>query len=201
MSQRWTDVEFVVVDVETTSFDLDRADICEVAAVIIRGGEVTSQTFETLVNPRVPIEIEAQEVHGITDADVANAPEFIQIRRGLEEYLVNRTIIAHNAAYDIGRFQRVMRFYDFGRVLDTLALAVWCRNSSYIRRLQTLVKKYDLHQNIVSTYCGTPNAQVAHRAGYDAHASAHLFVHLVRKHFGPQATLDEIAAVCGTQYN
>lgn len=199
MSKPWTELEFVAVDVETTSFIVQKARICEVAATIIQNGEVTSHTFETLVNPRVPIEIEAQEVHGISDADVATAPEFVQIRAGLREYLHNRIIIAHNADYDIGRLQRVMPYHDFGLVLDTIVLRKYCRINQSYRKLQTLVEKLNLVPAIHSTYRASDTVK-PHRAGYDANAAAHLFVRFVRDDFA-SATLSDLERMCGRRYS
>lgn len=200
MSTKWTDREFVVVDVETTSFEMERACICEIAAVIIRNGEVTQHTFETLVNPRVPIEIEAFECHGLSDADVAHAPEFCQVKKGLEEYLFQRTVIAHNADYDIGRLRKVMPFYDFGVVLDTTVLPRFCRINQTYRKLGKFVEKLGLEPQIRSTY-RSPETARPHRAGYDAHAAAHLFVRLVRDNFGATTELEEIEWMCGQKYH
>ena len=49
-----SEVEFVVVDLETTGGSPVDSRITEVGAVKLRGGERTG-TFEALVNPQVPV--------------------------------------------------------------------------------------------------------------------------------------------------
>ena len=63
--------EFVVVDVETTGTDPKMADLLEIAAVKVKGGKITDR-WSTLVKPGRPII--GNQMHGITDKDVAKAP-------------------------------------------------------------------------------------------------------------------------------
>ena len=63
--------EFVVVDVETTGTDPKMADLVEIAAVKVKGGKITDR-WSTLVKPGRPIV--GNQMHGITDKDVARAP-------------------------------------------------------------------------------------------------------------------------------
>ena len=66
------DVEFVVLDLETTGGSPANDRITEVGAVKIRGGEVLG-TFHTLVNPEVPIPPLISALTGITNPMVAAA--------------------------------------------------------------------------------------------------------------------------------
>ncbi len=63
--------EFVIVDVETTGTDPKMADLVEIAAVRVKGNKIVDR-WSTLVNPGRPII--GNQMHGITDADVAKAP-------------------------------------------------------------------------------------------------------------------------------
>ena len=64
-----------VFDTETTGVDTARDAIVELAAVELRAGQV-GRSFAIRLNPGMPIPEGASAVHGITDADVADAPFF-----------------------------------------------------------------------------------------------------------------------------
>jgi len=77
------------LDYETThKFLKDGARVCEVS-VIDRTGQVI---FSTLVNPEQPIPPESTAVHGISDADVADAPTWPQIAPRLQAIVAGRTV-------------------------------------------------------------------------------------------------------------
>lgn len=88
--------DWCLLDLETTSLT---GSIVEVA-IIDRHG---STLFHSLVNPQRPITIEAQLVHGLTDADVAGAPILPQIWPDLMKALEGRAIIVtFNTEFDKG---------------------------------------------------------------------------------------------------
>ncbi|MEZ4806975.1 MAG: 3'-5' exonuclease [Flavobacteriales bacterium] len=67
-------------DLETTGTRIGKDRIVQVGIVrlLLDGGR---ETFQTLVNPEMPIPAEATEVHGITDTDVADAPVLQEVAR------------------------------------------------------------------------------------------------------------------------
>ena len=82
------------LDLETTGVDVGKDRIVEIAIVkIMPDGNVSSMPAKTgaehrlIVNPGVPIPIEASMVHGIYDADVQNAPTFEQVAPKLYKYI------------------------------------------------------------------------------------------------------------------
>jgi DNA polymerase III subunit epsilon len=78
----------VFFDLETTDCDLAEARIVQLAFVS-EDGEVL---FESLVNPGVPIPESASKIHGVTDADVADAPRFGELAARVQE-LVNGAVL------------------------------------------------------------------------------------------------------------
>src|SRR5437879_5783279 len=66
-----------IIDFETTGMSPGRDRIVEVAVVRIEPGCAPSLILNTLVNPRR--RMACTEIHGITDDDVADAPEFSEI--------------------------------------------------------------------------------------------------------------------------
>lgn len=88
---------YAVLDVETTGLEGDVRTVQ--VAVTTGGGRVL---LDTLVQPGIPIPAEASAVHGITDDDVREAPEFGAILPTLTKALRGRRIVIYNAAYDTG---------------------------------------------------------------------------------------------------
>lgn len=84
----------VILDTETTDLDGEIVEICVIDAC-------TEQVLlSTLVNPRGPISPAASAVHGITAADVVDAPSWSQVLPLLIEAVGNRQILAYSAHFD-----------------------------------------------------------------------------------------------------
>ncbi|KWF83383.1 DNA polymerase III subunit epsilon [Burkholderia cepacia] len=94
-ANEWLAADPLFVDTETTGLDL-RAEIVEIA-ILDRAGVVL---LDTLVKPTMPIPASATEIHGITDADVASAPDWVSVGPRAAELLAGRRLIAHNAAFE-----------------------------------------------------------------------------------------------------
>ena len=76
----------VFFDLETTGVDTTKDRIVEISMVkVMPDGEEIVRT--RLINPQMHIPEDATAVHGITDADVADAPAFRQIAKSLAEYM------------------------------------------------------------------------------------------------------------------
>ncbi|MCI0345044.1 MAG: polyribonucleotide nucleotidyltransferase, partial [Chloroflexi bacterium] len=114
--------EFVVVDVETTGFDVTISDLVEVAGVKVKGGKVT-ETWSTLVKPDRPIV--GNQLHGLTDKDVARAPSAKEAAEQLLKWAGDATLVGHNVGFDLGFLSEALggRTFEPGMYLDTLTLA------------------------------------------------------------------------------
>lgn len=114
----------VVFDLETTGPDRITDRIVEVAALkVSASGELS--VFETRVNPGVKIPREATAVHGITDADVAEAPSFAEVAPRLVEFLEGCDLAGYNLrGFDIPLLARELErakapfSFDGRRVVD-----------------------------------------------------------------------------------
>ncbi len=90
----------VFVDLETTggAFGVDR--ITEIGVVEV--GPSGVRQWSSLVNPQQPIPFFIQQLTGISDSMVRNAPTFDAIAQELLARLEGRLFIAHNARFDHG---------------------------------------------------------------------------------------------------
>ena len=116
-----------VLDTETTGLDPGQGHVLvEVACVMLDGGEI-GETWSTLVNPERPIPPDASAVHGITDLMVRDAPGPAGVAAELESRCAGRTLVFHNAAFDLPFLSALLRRAGRGPLLhpvvDTLGLA------------------------------------------------------------------------------
>ena len=100
-----------IVDTETTSVDVQTAEVIEIAAAVVLvddGGEIRAveETRRGLRDPGIPIPAEVQRLTGISDDDVAgralNVPRWEALLGGSD------LIIAHNSAYDAPIVERLL---------------------------------------------------------------------------------------------
>jgi DNA polymerase-3 subunit epsilon len=101
------DLEFAVLDTETTGLDPRHDRICEIALVRLRGDGTVLDTYDTLVDPGMPID--NADFHGIVDADVRGAPLFPMIAPDLLDRMSGAILVAHNLAFDAGMLEVELR--------------------------------------------------------------------------------------------
>ncbi len=96
---------YAVVDVETTGTDPAVDEIVSLAVVRLDPDGIETERFATLVRPTRPIPAEATGVHGITDADVADAPSLTDVAPRVLDLLEGAVFAAHNAGFDLAMLQ------------------------------------------------------------------------------------------------
>ncbi|WP_043500748.1 DEDD exonuclease domain-containing protein [Georgenia sp. SUBG003] len=161
------EVTFVVVDLETTGGSPEGAEITEIGAVKVRGGEVLGE-FQTLVNPGLPIPPMITVLTGITNAMVVAAPRIEEVLPAFLEFAglgTGTVLVAHNARFDVGFLrhatERMSLVWPRAQVLDTVALArrAVTRDEAPNHKLATLAALFSAEV--------TPD----HRALHDARAT------------------------------
>ena len=92
----------VVLDTETTGLEvLNGHRIIEIGAVEVVNRRLTGRTFHKYINPDRAIDDGAKEVHGITEAFLADKPRFAEVWPELHTFLRGAELIIHNAPFDI----------------------------------------------------------------------------------------------------
>lgn len=90
---------FAIIDVETTGLSPKNDRVLELAVVRVdHRGHVVDE-WSTRFNPEGPVG--ATHIHGITQADVAQAPLFRDVATSIVPYISGLTIAAHNARFDL----------------------------------------------------------------------------------------------------
>lgn len=88
-----------IIDFETTGLTAGFDRVVEVSVVRVDPGRQPRLAFDTLVNPRRPMA--ATEVHGISDADVENAPVFAEIAGDVVAATAGCVVAAYNVYFDM----------------------------------------------------------------------------------------------------
>jgi ATP-dependent DNA helicase DinG len=119
--------KYVVIDLETTGNSPKKGDkIIQFAAVVIENGQIIDQ-FSSLLCPNQSIPIFIEELTGITDQMVQDAPLFAEIAPRVMELLKGAYFVAHNVLFDLSFLQEelIMAGFEgfYGPILDTVELS------------------------------------------------------------------------------
>ncbi|HUQ39312.1 MAG TPA: DEDD exonuclease domain-containing protein [Acidimicrobiales bacterium] len=142
------DVTFVVFDVETTGGSPSADAITEVGAVKLRGGACLG-TFQTLVNPGMPIPPTITYLTGITESMVLPAPPISEVLPAFLEFVGDAVLVGHNVRFDLAfmgaALLRTGRPKLANRSVDTCGLARrLVRDEVPNCKLETLARQFRL---------------------------------------------------------
>ena len=175
MGQRW-----LFLDVETTGSTATRDRVTEVAWVLLDGetGQVTKESH--LVNPDARIPAFIQQLTGITDDMVADAPRFSAIAPRLAAAMDGAVFVAHNARFDYGFVKN-----EFKRIGQSVRAPVLC--SVKLSRLFFPAEKRHNLDAVMARH--QLQADSRHRALTDADLIYQFWLDLQQR-FGPQKVVD-----------
>lgn len=95
-----TTAGFAVLDLETTGLSPRKgARALEIGLVLVAADGAVEESWETLVDPGCAPG--PTHIHGVTGSMLDGAPTFADIAGDLALRLSGRTIVAHNAAFDV----------------------------------------------------------------------------------------------------
>jgi len=122
----------IVLDTETTGLEPEQGHrIIEIGCVELIDRRPSGRNFHQYLQPDREIDARAVEVHGITNAFLADKPRFADIAADLLDYLRDAELIIHNAPFDTGFLNAELsrlgaepaRLEACCTVIDTLVLA------------------------------------------------------------------------------
>lgn len=173
---------YAVIDVETTGLAPRWDRVVEVAVVHVDTHGRRTTEWTSRVNPKGPVG--ATHIHGITEADVAQAPRFADLIPQLNDHLRGRAVSAHNANFDLA-FLRA-EYTRAGWHMPRLpSLCTWEASHHYLPELQAR----KLHDCCAAA--GIP-LRNAHSALGDSRATAALLAHYLSPKIRPTPLPDHL---------
>jgi DNA polymerase-3 subunit epsilon len=168
---------FSVTDTETANTPEGRAKLVEIAVVkVLPGFRIDPPgAFQTLINPKIPIDPFSSAIHGITDNMVASAPSEEEAVKSFAKFIEGTVFVAHNVPFDYGLLSAAMKTY------GVVSPVIYLLDTAVISR-----KVYpNLTDHTLDTLMGTlglssPRSS-RHRALYDADVTALLLVDLLMR--------------------
>ena len=155
----------IVFDTETTGLDKNADRVIEIGAVELVNRFSTGRRFHVFINPQgKQIHPDAEKVHGINIAQLADKPVFADIVDGFLGFIDGAKLVAHNASFDTefinAEFARLeLPPVEQSIVIDTLLLA---------RR------KHPMGPNSLDGLCKRYNIDNSHRTLHGALLDAEL---------------------------
>lgn len=159
--------KFIFLDLETTGSNYRQERIIEIFALKVEGREVIDQ-FHTLLNPDRAINKFIQNLTGIKQDEVDQAPLFTDKVEELLDFLQDHIIVAHNARFDYSFLKA--EFENTGKLLTNNYICS-------VKLSRTLYPQFR-HHNLDSIIerIGLESGE-RHRAEYDTRAIYHYFEH------------------------
>ena len=162
---------YSIIDVETTGGKFNEEGITEIAIYKFDGIKVIDQ-FISLLNPEIPIQPFVQQLTGINNKMLSNAPKFYQVAKRILEITDNTILVAHNSSFDY----RMMKV-EFDRLGYDFIIPQLC-TVNLSKKLIPDMESYKLGKLVKSL--GIPISN-RHRAAGDAMATVELFKLLLIK--------------------
>ena len=163
----------IVFDTETTGLDPKTGDrMVEIGCIELVNRVPTGRTFHAYFNPERPMPIEAEQVHGLSDAFLADKSCFREHVLELLDFVADSPLVAHNAQFDFGFVNFELDAcghpcISLNRMIDTLAIARR-RHPGAKHSLDALCTRYGIDRS----------HRVRHGALLDAELLAQVYVEL-----------------------
>ena len=142
----------IVLDTETTGLDVkDGHRIIEIGACEMINHVITKRTFHVYINPQREINIDAVNIHGVSNEDLIDKPKFSEICDEFLDFIGNSVLVIHNADFDISFINNELNlcgknFEIKNPIIDTLKLAKKKFPGSLVN-LDSLCKRFDINLN------------------------------------------------------
>jgi DNA polymerase-3 subunit epsilon len=163
----------IIFDTETTGFDPKNGDrLVEIGCIEMVNRVATGSTFHAYFNPQRSMPAEAEAVHGLSDAFLADKPLFATRALEFLEYIGDSPLVAHNAGFDFNFINAELTacghpIVGLHRMIDTVALAK-VRHPGAKLSLDALCSRYGIDRS----------HRTKHGALLDAELLAQVYVEL-----------------------
>lgn len=151
-----------ILDFETTGLNPGSDRVVEASVLRLEPNRQGTMVFDSLINPLRPMA--ATEIHGITDADVADAPAFADVAAEFVNALAGCVVASYNVYFDIRFLEYELLHSGFKALPPHLCLM-------YLRPMLGLGARCSLMD---ACRCHGLAYADAHAAGNDAQAAAQL---------------------------
>lgn len=165
--------KFVIVDVETTGNVPKRGDrIIQIGAIVVEQG-VICDSFSSFINPETEIPPFIQQLTGISNEMVKDAPSFSEVAPKLMEFFNEAYFVAHNVPFDLAFLQKELELSGYSTLkiptIDTVELARLLLPTEESFKLNQLALKLNIHHDR------------PHQADSDAEVTAQILMYLLKK--------------------
>ncbi|MFK3958754.1 ATP-dependent DNA helicase DinG [Guptibacillus hwajinpoensis] len=175
---------YTIIDFETTGNSPKNGDrIIQIGLAVVEGDTIIDR-YASFVNPEKPLPLFIQQLTGITDEDLKDAPLFEEVAPELLKRLDGAYFVAHNVRFDLNFMNAQLDSSGYeaftGPTLDTVELARILLPTAEAYKLSSLAEFLEIqHDN-------------PHQADSDAEVTAELLLYLFDK-------MDDLPLVTLTQ--
>ena len=165
--------KYVVFDLETSGLSPEFNELIEFGAVVIKDDQIL-ETKQFFIKPSKKIPEEISNLTKITNDMVKNAVSEKEGMQQIIDFIKDKTLVAHNATFDYTFLKTKAKKYGLKEInnpiIDTLITSRIIFPEAKRYRLAYVAKKYNVMYE----------ADIAHRADYDAGILANIFTKQIR---------------------
>jgi DNA polymerase-3 subunit epsilon len=182
----------IVLDTETTGLDPGSGHrVVEIGCVELINHLPSGESLQLYINPDREMPAEAFEIHGLSDAFLADKPKFHEIVESFTTFIADSTLVIHNAGFDLKFLNAELAALDLepipaDRAIDTIRL-VRAKFPGAPASLDALCRRFAIDTS----------ARSKHGALLDAELLAEVYLELVGGR-QPDLTLDRAEAAVPT---
>ncbi len=157
----------IILDTETTGMSVEAGHrIIEIGAVEIVDRRMTGNNYQTYLNPKRSIDPGSIAVHGITNDDVADKPEFKEVMQEFLSFIQDTELLIHNAPFDTAFINHEFSLAGYEKKIEDLC---WIKDTLPIAR-----KTHPGKRNSLDALCSRYNVDKSNRELHGALIDAKL---------------------------
>jgi DNA polymerase III epsilon subunit family exonuclease len=160
-------INFAIVDLETTGFCSQRDCVIEIAVVKVKDGKIGDQYQSLIYTEHIPYQ--ATQVHGIDLQMVEDAPSLNTVRTEFREFTQGCVLVGHNIkSFDMPFLCNEFDIAENAFCVDTLKLSRFLFSNERTHKLAVVAKRLGIKSDRY------------HRALDDSLVTAQIFLEFLR---------------------